>query len=295
MHSEKKFARISCMVTIGIACAILCAIFTQIAGLLKHMGASQAPKVDFLQPIQTVKNLFYSKMFSLGMLVSVFAFALHAAAMGLAPLSWVQAILAAGMVMLAVFADRIFGYKVGKKQWVGVFLVAFGLALFAFTVPPTKQGHHLTLWHMIVFESVLMFVGFLAVNHHARGSHKIPSGSILGIAAGIFVGIGDIAIKAFLTGGTTGHFAWLALGALVCVAGFFTLNRGFQLGTPVSVLTSSSLASNVVCILGGWIAFKEPIPAEFIQAALHFSGFALLVVACLVIPSSKTLSPVQTA
>ena len=55
------------------------------------------------------------------------AWILHVAAMALAPLSVVQAVLSTGVVMLAVLAERVFGFKVGRRQWVGVGLTALGL------------------------------------------------------------------------------------------------------------------------------------------------------------------------
>ena len=46
------------------------------------------------------------------MAVALGAWALHVIAMALAPLSVVQAVLSTGVVMLAVLAERVFGFKV---------------------------------------------------------------------------------------------------------------------------------------------------------------------------------------
>ena len=55
--------------------------------------------------------------------------------MALAPLSVVQAVLSTGVVMLAVLAERVFGFKVGRRQWVGVGLTALGLVLLGRHAP----------------------------------------------------------------------------------------------------------------------------------------------------------------
>jgi drug/metabolite transporter (DMT)-like permease len=51
--------------------------------------------------------------------VAIVAWFLHVGALSLAPLSIVQAVLSGGLVFLAVFAERFFGFQLGRRQWVG--------------------------------------------------------------------------------------------------------------------------------------------------------------------------------
>ena len=67
--------------------------------------------------------------------IALFAWLLHVAALALAPLSVVQAVLSTGVVMLAVLAERIFGFEVGRRQWAGVAMTAGGLVLLIVTLP----------------------------------------------------------------------------------------------------------------------------------------------------------------
>ena len=52
-------------------------------------------------------------------------------------MSVVQAVLAGGVVLLAVMAERIFGFGVGPRQWAGLGLTALGLVLLGVTLPPS--------------------------------------------------------------------------------------------------------------------------------------------------------------
>jgi hypothetical protein len=52
--------------------------------------------------------------------VATVAFALHVAALTLAPISIGQAVLAGGLVFLAVLAERFFGFELGRRQWIGI-------------------------------------------------------------------------------------------------------------------------------------------------------------------------------
>ena len=59
--------------------------------------------------------------------------------MAVAPLSSV--VLAGGVVLLAVMAERTFGLSISRKQWVGIILTAVGLLLLGFSLPATHGAH----------------------------------------------------------------------------------------------------------------------------------------------------------
>ena len=63
------------------------------------------------------------------MVVATASWGLHVAALALAPMSVIQVSLAAGIVLIAMMADRIFGFEVGPRQWLGLSLTGIGLVL----------------------------------------------------------------------------------------------------------------------------------------------------------------------
>src|SRR5258708_28545496 len=91
-------------VFLGILLALACALATNIGFLYKHRGARAAPAVDMRRPVWTAGRLFGSKLFAIGMAIATGAWVFHVAAMSVAPLSLVQAVLAGGVVLLAVMA-----------------------------------------------------------------------------------------------------------------------------------------------------------------------------------------------
>ena len=65
--------------------------------------------------------------------MAIVAWMLHVGALALAPLSIVQAVLSGGLVFLAVFAERFFGFHLGRWQWIGVAITAAGLVVIGLT------------------------------------------------------------------------------------------------------------------------------------------------------------------
>ena len=128
-------------VQLGLLLALLCAFLTNLGFLFKHRGACAAPDVDWKHPLRSAAGLFRSKWFTVGWLVALAAFALHVGALALAPLSLVQAVISGGLVFLTVLAERVFGFRVGMRQWLGVGLTAVGLSLLAVTLPSSAESH----------------------------------------------------------------------------------------------------------------------------------------------------------
>src|SRR6201996_2347527 len=102
---------------LGIVLALACALTTNVGFLFKHRGACQAPPVSFRHPLRSAKELYSCKLFALGMLIASAAWIFHVAAMSVAPLSLVQAVLAGGVVLLAIMAERTFGLQISRKPW----------------------------------------------------------------------------------------------------------------------------------------------------------------------------------
>jgi drug/metabolite transporter (DMT)-like permease len=118
---------------LGLILAVASAVATNVAFLFKHRGAVLAPPIQARHPLRSAAHLFRSRWFAVGWMVAIFAWGLHVGALSLAPLSIVQAVLSGGLVFLAVLAERYFGFRLGRRQWVGVTITAVGLAVIGLT------------------------------------------------------------------------------------------------------------------------------------------------------------------
>src|ERR1700754_4585260 len=251
---------------LGILLALACAIATQLGFLYKHKGANEAATVDIRHPLRSAKSLFACKWFAIGMAVATGAWLFHVAALAFAPLSVVQAVLSTGVVILAVMAERIFGFQVGFRQWVGVGMTALGLLLLVITLPATHGAHSAySLAGMVTFEGGMLVIGALLISGPHIGAPDHHHGVMLGAAAGVLFGVSDVAIKA-LTGahGVIGVMTspWLAVTVLASIVAFYASARGLQDGEAVPVIAATSTASNVSCILRGIIVFGDPMPGN---------------------------------
>ena len=280
-------------VHIGIFLALLCAFFTNLGFLFKHRGACAAPDVDWKHPARSAKGLFGSKWFAIGMGVAGGAWLFHVAAMALAPLSVVQAVISAGLVFLAVLADRVFGFNVGPRQWAGVCMTALGLVLLAITLPGSDSAHSsYSQAAMVSFEAGLLAVGGFIVWSPSVRAHE-HHGVFLGAAAGIMFGVSDIAIKALTgAGGAVAVISspWLAVTIIASIVAFYASASGLQKAEAVPVIALTSATANVSAIAGGIIVFGDPMASDALGIVLQSLAFLMVIVA-----SALTPGPLRAA
>src|SRR2546430_7564723 len=227
---------------LGILLALACALATNVGFLYKHRGACAAPAVDMRRPLRSGRALFCSPLFAIGMAIAAGAWIFHVAAMSLAPLSLVQSVLAGGVVLLAVMAERMFGLRIGRRQWIGLALTAIGLMLLGVTLPVEHGAHsRFSVPGMIAFEAGLIGAGVLLIMGPRIGAPQHHHGYMLGAAAGILFGVSDVAIKA-ISGMVGAHGVlglitpWTATTLVASVAAFYASAKGLQEGDAVPVI-----------------------------------------------------------
>src|SRR5580692_5958133 len=146
---------------IGILLALACAFVANLGFFYKYRGANAVAKVQVRHPLVSLKALFSSGWFVLGMVVATASWGLHV---------------------------------------VGLSLTAIGLVMLGLTLPAMHGAHsQFSQAAMISFEAGLFGLGGLLIMGPRMGGKAEHHGVMLGAASGILFGVSDTAIKA-LTG-----------------------------------------------------------------------------------------------
>jgi drug/metabolite transporter (DMT)-like permease len=273
----------------GLVLALAAALATNLAFLFKYRGAVCAAPVRARHPLLGAAELFRSKWFAIGWLVAILAWALHVGALARAPLSIVQAVLSGGLVFLAVLAKRFFELRLGRWQWFGVTITAAGLAVIGLTGSGAAQPQRSSLGALIAVEGAMLAVGgaLLAISAHWRVRPR-AEGLLLGLAAGALFGVSDVAIK-YLThaeGLLYGLLSpWTGIALLAGVIAFYASARSLQIGPAVEVIALTSVAANLVAIMGGIVVFDEPIGSGPPATAARFLAFCLVIAGAALMPA----------
>jgi drug/metabolite transporter (DMT)-like permease len=223
--------------------------------------------------------------------VAAIAYALHVGALSLAALSLVQAVLAGGIVLLAVIAERWFGFELGRRQWIGVALSAIGLALLAVT-GEARTGDHSSDYSvaaMIAFEGTLVAAGTCLILCYRMPKMRNQLGVILGLAAGLLFTVTHVAVKAVTgladSGPTSFAQPYLLLAVVCAVVAFFASARSLQIGPAVPVIAITSISGNASAIPAGIVVFGDPLGHDEVEVTVRTMAFLLVVAAAALIPA----------
>lgn len=256
--------------------------------LWKHKGAVDAPAVEWNRPVRSSVALLRSPWYAIGMGVAFASWGLHVTALALAPISLVQSIIAGGLVLVTLLADRMFGMNVTRREWIGVGLMAAGLAFLAATLEGTADSAHAE-WSA---GPLALYVGDAALGGTllvVLARRRAAEGMYLAASAGALWAASDISIKALsgrlgdLGAGVLGHPLALVI-LLLSLFGLLVSGRSLQLGDAVPVIAVTSAVANLLTILSGPVIFGEPLPGRPLALAVRIAAFALVVAATALTP-----------
>lgn len=287
-------------VQIGLLLALATAFASVLGFLYKHRGAIESPPVEMRRPVSTSLALFRSHWYVLGIVVAVAGWGFHVGALALAPISLVQSVIAGGLVLLTVTADRLFAHHVTRREWIGVALAALGLAFLAATLDGIGSDAHgdYEPGRLVVY---LVVVSLAAIAVAATARAGMREGVALGASAGLFWAASDTAIKA-LSGelGESSVSAILlsplaAMILIASIAGLVVSARSLQVGKAVPVIAVTSVAANALTIAAGPVVFAEPFPDEPLGVVLRLAAFTLVIAAAALTPAPVNAARAEPA
>lgn len=275
----------------GIALALVAALMTNIASLLKHRGCHRTESVSIRRPLRSARALAASRWFAAGWGLAAIAWLVHVAALSMAPISLVQAVLAGGAVTLAVLSQRLFGDPVERQQWLALLLGGAGLALLALTLPKLHGSHsEFSPGAILGFEGGLALLACgLALGHRSPRLAE-RRGVLLACLAGTLIAFAGIAIKGLFGVGDVSIAVigpWIALTVLCGVLAQYAVVAALQGGQAIETIGLIGLVANAAQIAGGVLVFGDPLAGHPLGIALQATAFAMVCTSALLLPTRR--------
>src|SRR4051794_37659118 len=125
----------------GLAAAGVASLAINGSYLVQHAGLAAAPQVRATRPLQTLRGLLGSPAWRAGAALGYGGLALEAVGLLLAPISLVQSVLAAGLVVVAVGSARLAGRSLLAREALAVGLMALALGALALLPSGSSTMH----------------------------------------------------------------------------------------------------------------------------------------------------------
>ena len=111
---------------------------------------------------------------------------------------------------------------------------------------------------------------------------------LLGVAAGALFGVSDIALKYLTNAVGNGVLEilspWSVAALIASVVAFYASARSLQLGPGVEVIALTSVAANLIAIVGGILVFRDPIGTGPVAISGRMIAFALVIIGAALMP-----------
>jgi enterochelin esterase-like enzyme len=262
-----------------------------VGGLLLALGSAAAINLGFLlqhrglaaQPAGVRGSLaitLRSRSWLAGQALGSIGFTVQILAVAIAPLSLVQAFAAGGLAISVPLAAGLFGYRISTVQLLAVLLIAASLASLPVALS-TAHGH--------LDDSTLIWLSAVALIA-ATVIALAGVASLRAIAAGVFYGVADAAIKAVTIGwrahGSGALFSgWTVLAVGATFGGFVSFQAALRADSPVSAISLMSALAALVAVGCGVFAFGESLGATPTATIVHLLAISI-VLACVPVLAS---------
>jgi hypothetical protein len=269
----------------GLALSFVSAVAINWAYSRQHAAVSEMPALSLRRPLHVLASLLRNGIWLASFSAESLGWLLYLAALRLSPLSLVQGVGASGIAALAIFSVNGHPERLSRRERAAVVAGVLGLLLLALSLVNTTQADAEPLPAGVAVWLGGSVAGALLL---AGSRVRIARGPALGLASGLLFAGGDICSKLVVFG----HLWLIALVPLLVVYALGTalLQQGFQHGNALSTAGLSTLATNAVPIVSGFVLFDEELP-NAAAGVLQMLAFSTLVASAILLARRERSAP----
>ncbi len=270
----------------GIILAVIATIFINYSNFRQKKVLSTLPRIEVGHLGSAASSLFNSRAWLIAWGLMLLGTGIHNIAVGLAPLSVVQPINAAGVCLLVVLAVVGLGERLLAVDVAGIGSILLGVIFLSVSlVRPTKAFSYrpVILWFFLILFLAVSVISLVIA--FLRSDERTPV--LLGIGVGLLVGLGAILVKMTwndigplwaryrIVGVLSSSYLWLAI--IVSVVAMVMYQIALQRGMAIIVVPLVTGFSNLIPIIVGLLALREPFPKEPRMVLFRLASFVLII------------------
>jgi drug/metabolite transporter (DMT)-like permease len=275
-------------VVICVVFALLTAVANGTASVLQRRAAANAPSSEALR-LSLIRDLMHQKVWLGGIAMTIVAAVCQAVALATGPIAVVQPIFVVELPTTLLLAGYVFHRSISGRTWIGVAMIAVGLAAAMAVAAPGGGGesvHYAWIW----LPTLVVTLGFefLVVSAALRGDSRTRAALLaLGAACGYALTAAlmkdAMAVLDEGRGAAALFSSWqLYATAAAGVGALFLLQNALQAGSLAISQPVLSLGDPVISVAYGVTLFGETIRTgwwlvpELLAMAVIAAGCVLL-------------------
>ena len=272
---------------VGAVMALAATVLINYSNYMQKRELDHLPRIGSTGAIETIRAFLGCRPWLEAQGMQIAGAWLHNVAVAFAPLSVVQPINASGICLLVLLAIARLREKASVVDWIGIGSIVTGVLLLGITLIKTPSSttayRPVILWFFIILMMAVSLSSLVA--SFTRKDER--ASSFLGIGVGMLVGLTAIFTKMAWTdignrwpeyrvaGFLYSSYFWFAIFiTIVCMVLFQT---ALQRGAAIVVVPLVTGFSNLIPIVVGFIAFREPFPTGTLMVSLRLSSVLLII------------------
>jgi multidrug transporter EmrE-like cation transporter len=283
---------------LGIGLSLLSALVINAGNLFEKRAVDNLPGISARRSGHLVRTLLTSRLWLLGALASVGGLAMQVEAYSRAPISVVQSIFSAGLVLLIIGSRVYFHEPFRRIEMVGMAVVVLAILLVSVSLTGSGNGvglHSSVKWVLIASAATVVVVALIQVgSRRLRGGYAI----VTGLSSGLLYGASSL--------GTKGASTIVAKDGLIaaippvmaspypyvfivlCGLGMLVFQVGLQRGRVGVIAPLNNVIASAYLVAVGTFVFREPFPSDPIFLALRLIGFAGILAGTILLAGGKS-------
>lgn len=271
---------------VGAIMALVATFLVNYSNYVQKRELENLPRIGTLSTMETINAFLNCRPWLKAQGMQILGAWTDNVAVAFAPLSVVHPITASGICILVMLAITKLHERASLVDWMGIGSIVSGVILLSislFNTPSTQYEYRpVVLWIFIVlmvFATISSLVA--AVVRKERAS------SFLGIGVGLIVGMTAILTKMTwidlgnrweeyrVAGFIFSAYFWIAIILTLVSAVLFQI--ALQRGLAIVVIPLVTGFSNLIPIVVGFLAFREPFPDNPVMAAFRITSILLII------------------
>ncbi len=247
--------------------------------VVQHLGLATTAAIEPRRPLAAATALLRSPRWVAGALLGYGGMGLELIALTALPVSTVQAIIGAGLVLVATLSRS----PRGRAACLAALMAVASLAVLVVVTPAGDAPRTLPgAWETAAATALVVVAAGLLVR-------RVQGAVALALAAGMLYGLTTIAMAA-LVPILSGHvpssaviLTAVGVAGPATVAAFLCFQRALQWGRPLAVVTAMMAGMDAVAMAGGLLLLGDPLAPGAAGRIAQLAALALSALSAVVV------------
>ncbi|MFE9775952.1 DMT family transporter [Streptomyces sp. NPDC005931] len=265
---------------IAVLASLAAGVCFAVAGVMQQWAAAARPDAEAFTA-RLLGRLVRDPLWRCGIGLAVVAYGFQSLALAYGPLSLVQPLIVAELVFAVPLSAQLHRMRLGRREWLGTFAVASGLALALVSARPhggDPRTAGAPAWLLTVGVVTAVVCAALATARRLSGPWRA---SATALAAGAVMGTQSVLLASTVDrlryGLPTALAAWQTYALVATsVGGLLLIQSAFQQGPLAASMTVLDATEPVVAVTVGTLVFGEAVHTGWPLSVVTMAGLALV-------------------